>query len=297
MRQLLRATSGTTPRDIRAVFLTHLHGDHCYGIPGLGMSVYENARETHPHLYTPKGLEQCFAGPLGLRGFHVHPIMKPSALPGEAEREGAVDVFLDRESNCYHLYEDDVCTVKAQVIRHSVFCLGFVVEEKLRPRRFLEERMAALGIKGSRALRPLLDGHPITLPDGRTIHPDDIMEPQRRPRKLVILGDTCDPRSLLPLAMDADVLVHEATYTNEERHLAVQYMHSTAGMAGLFARQIRAKHLILTHFSPRNFGSDDYLECLHVGSLVEEARKAFGRNEVYPAHVRSRPPNVSRAHV
>lgn len=248
------------------------------------MSVHEHPKASHPHLFTPRGLEQCFTGPMGLRGFRVHPILKPSAEP-EMARQDPDAIFLDRATNCYHVYEDDVCTVKAHVIRHTIFCLGYVIEEKLRSRRFMSAKLEALGLAGSPTLRPLLNGSPITLPDGRLVHPDDVLEPPRRPRKLVILGDTCDPRSLLPWAMDADVLVHEATYTNEEKHLAIQYMHSTAGMAGLFARQIRAKQLILTHFSPRNFGADDHMECLHLNSIVEEARKAFGRDNVYPAHV------------
>lgn len=72
----------------------------------------------------------------------------------------------------------------------------------------------------------------------------------------MILGDTFDPSDIAHLSIDADVLVHEATNSNEEYSIAIQHKHSTAGMAGKFARMINAKSLIMTHFSPRNFNSD-----------------------------------------
>ena len=89
---------------------------------------------------------------------------------------------------------------------------------------------------------------------GIKIDPRDVYLPGRSPRKIVILGDTCDPSAITSLAMDADVLVHEATCLNEEREVAMRQMHSTAGMAGAFAKRIRARELILNHFSPRAIG-------------------------------------------
>ena len=88
---------------------------------------------------------------------------------------------------------------------------------------------------------------------GQIIHASDVTIPVEV-RKIVILGDTCDPSPVCDLAMDADVLVHEATCENNEAIIALKSFHSTAGMAGDFARRVRAKTLILTHFSPRNFG-------------------------------------------
>ena len=85
--------------------------------------------------------------------------------------------------------------------------------------------------------------------------------------------------------MGADVLVHEATNSNEERTVALQYGHSTAGMAGEFARRIQAKNLILTHFSPRNLNNDEYQECAHIRLLIEQARRSFGKNSVFAASV------------
>lgn len=85
----------------------------------------------------------------------------------------------------------------------------------------------------------------------------DYMTAPRPGRKIVILGDTCDATGIAELAMDADVVVHESTCSESERSAALQHYHSTASMAGSFAKAIRAKHLILTHFSPRNFHSNE----------------------------------------
>lgn len=90
--------------------------------------------------------------------------------------------------------------------------------------------------------------------EGRTIRAADVTTKPHE-RKIVILGDTCNPSLIVPLAMNADVLVHEATCENNEAVTALKSFHSTSGMAGIFAQKIRAKQLILTHFSPRNFGN------------------------------------------
>lgn len=184
----------------------------------------------------------------------------------------------------YQVYEDRQFTVKAVPIRHSIFCLGYVVEEKRRT-RVNQERVRALGImENNQLIGEILKKGSAVLPNGRRVEKEEIVEGTTpRPRKVVVLGDTSDPGAIADLAMDADVLVHEATYTNEERTLAATKMHSTAGMAGAFARRIRAQNLVLTHFSPRNFGASDLSECIHIRTIVEQAKRAFGSDRVFPA--------------
>lgn len=113
-----------------------------------------------------------------------------------------------------------------------------------------------------------------------------VIGPARKPRKIVILGDTCDPSSIAEQAMDADVLVHEATCSNEDLAVALSKGHSTAGMAGEFARSIRAKHLILNHFSPRGAQVTEYEESKSIRILTQQAREAFESDFVYAARVR-----------
>lgn len=133
--------------------------------------------------------------------------------------------------------------------------------------------------------KELIAGNTITAPDGRVVSPDMVIGPMRPPRKIVILGDTCDPTAIAPHAMDADVLVHEATCADEDAQIALSKGHSTAGMAGEFARRIRAKHLILNHFSPRGFQPNEYEESKAIRTLVQQARRRFQSDFVYAARV------------
>lgn len=107
----------------------------------------------------------------------------------------------------------------------------------------------------------------------------------RKPRKIVILGDTYDPSDIISHAMDADVLVHEATCANDDLQIALSKGHSTAGMAGDFARKIRAKHLILNHFSPRGFKANEYEESITIRLILQQARAKFQSDFVYAARV------------
>lgn len=275
VRQMLN--SSVKPYDIKAVFLTHLHGDHFYGIPGLGMTLLSASYEVP--LFAPPGLTQCFKGVFGLRGFKLHSIQKPAVQTKEDDN----DIIYNSAMARYKIYEDQHYLVEANIIRHSVFCLGYVITEKISRGPFNLEKMKRVGLKQGPVLKDLSEGKTITLPDGRLVNPEDVMDPPRQARKIVILGDTYDPSPITGIAVNADVLVHEATYANEEKSLALIQMHSTAGMAGEFARRINAKNLVLTHFSPRGFNDNQYNEITHVKKLVEQARTTFGKHHVFPA--------------
>ena len=133
--------------------------------------------------------------------------------------------------------------------------------------------------------KELIGGNNITLPDGRLITPEMVISKPRPPRKIVILGDTYDPSSIIDFAMDADVLIHEATCCDEDLQIALSKGHSTAGMAGEFARKIRAKHLILNHFSPRGFRPNEYEESKNIRVILRQARDKFQSDFVYAARV------------
>lgn len=109
--------------------------------------------------------------------------------------------------------------------------------------------------------------------------------PPRRPRKIVILGDTCNPAAIEHLAKDADVLVHESTCMDEDLSAALRQKHSTAGMAGAFARRINARHLILNHFSPRCFEHELQGSMSPIGVMVRQAQRQFKNDSVHAAKV------------
>lgn len=141
------------------------------------------------------------------------------------------------------------------------------------------------GIPPGKIYKDLIAGKSVQAPDGRIVSPEMVVGVPRRPRKIVILGDTCDPSAIIDHAMDADVLVHEATCFDEDFQLALNKGHSTAGMAGDFAKKIRAKHLILNHFSPRGFHPNEYEETKNIRLLLQQARDKFGSEFVYAARV------------
>ena len=171
----------------------------------------------------------------------------------------------------HNIYEDSIVSVSAGPIQHSVPSLGYVVAEapvpgKMNPQNYMPHLKRTKTPMS--AMRTLQQGGSITLSDGTRLD-----GPPRRPgRKIVILGDTCNPQGIVPIAGDADLLIHEATNAylpgiDENTKALDSYQsvqdrtisrgHSTPQMAGRFAKQIGAKKLILNHFSSRYHGDDD----------------------------------------
>lgn len=134
---------------------------------------------------------------------------------------------------------------------HKVSCFGYVVIEKAQSGNLIIKKAQALGIDPGPDCDLLKRGHSVVSKTGITVHSKDVVMPPRPGRKVVFLGDTCNPSRLGKLAMNADVLIHEATFDHQLKSKAIERGHSTAGMAGSFAKQINAKTLIINHFSPR----------------------------------------------
>jgi len=271
---------------IDACFITHLHGDHFYGLPGLGMRLLgiRSAGEK-TRLFAPYGL-RTFLGTsvTASRSFDVREII-PSSSRRAAEL-ALNGLNIDPQTGAYRLVENEYFSVKAVPIKHSVFCLGYVIEEKPQRGHINAERLTReYNMPPGPIYRDILAGKTVSAPDGRVIDASLVVSQPRPSRKIVVLGDTCDPSNIAPHAMDADVLVHEATCTDEDLPLAISKGHSTAGMAGAFARGIRAKRLILNHFSPRGYMPNEYEESKSIRILVQQARAAFGSELVYAAKV------------
>jgi ribonuclease Z len=250
-RQLMRSVVGLP--DLEEIFITHFHADHYLGLPGMLKTFALRQRDVPLTVYGPPGLRELFGGLKRVFGKLSYPVELEEVRPGEAlERDGyRILVF---------------------PVHHGVSAVGYALVEDVRPGRFDVETADALGIPNGPERGALQRGDSVTLSDGRVLTPDAVLGAARPGRRIVIPGDTAPTETVRVLAEDADVLVHEATFAEEERDRAADTLHSTALQAAEVARDAGVRLLALTHFSPRYFGPE----------LVREAR------EVFPATVAPR---------
>lgn len=242
--------TGYSLMSLTAVFITHIHGDHCYGLPGLLASAGLLNR-TAPLLVV---------GPPSVRRF-VNAVRETTelALPY------AID-FIDVEEamDIDALPELAVCTTE---LSHRVPTFAYSFTEKQVERRLDIDKLRRDGIPSGPGWGQLQAGQDIVLPDGTPVRSADYVQQPRKPRKLIVAGDNDTPSLLADAAAGADVLVHEATYTEAILDkVGPAPMHSSAKRVADFAREVQLPNLVLTHFSPR------YHE---LGEIEQEARAAY----------------------
>jgi ribonuclease Z len=245
-RQMMRFATGF---DVKDVFFTHLHADHYLGIIGFVRTLWMADRQEPMHLYGPRpaGRVLMQALTLGLQG---------SRFPVEIHELQDGDV-VKREG-----YE-----VRAFKVDHKMPALGYALVEPERPGRFDLEHARALGIPEGPLFGKLQRGQAVTLPDGRTVESREVVGAARPGRRIVVSGDTRPCATTLEAARGADLLVHEATFGDEEIERAKATFHSTAREAAHLAREAGVRRLVLTHFSSRYD--------LDVGPLNRQARGEF----------------------
>ncbi|XP_029961511.1 zinc phosphodiesterase ELAC protein 1 [Salarias fasciatus] len=266
---------------ISKVFISHLHGDHLFGLPGLLCTVSLNTNpevQQTPNcmdIYGPRGLRHFVRTTLGLTGsqllfpYAVHelePTHDQSPAEGSLSLETTAErgplhpqeqpgrtISLDASTDSYLLFEDKKFVVKAFRLFHRVPSFGFCVEEHERPGRLKTELLKELGMKPGPFYGRLKAGEPVTLEDGRVVRPSEVLEDAIPGRKVCVFGDCSSALGEAParLCAGADVLVHEATLADEHRDKAVEHGHSTPQMAAAAARACGARRLVLYHFSQR----------------------------------------------
>jgi ribonuclease Z len=243
-RQLMRSSLGLP--DLEEIFLTHFHADHTLGLPGLLKTFALRGREVPLTVYGPPGLRDLLADLRRVFGRVSYPVEAVEVRPGQAlERDGyRILVF---------------------PVHHGVSAVGYALDEHDRPGEFDAAAADALGIPFGPERGALQRGESVTLGEDRVVTPAEVVGPPRSGRRIVLTGDTAPVETVRVLAEGADVLVHEATFGEDERERARETLHSTARQAAETAAAAGVRLLALTHFSPRHFGPE----------LLEEAKAVF----------------------
>jgi ribonuclease Z len=235
---MLRA--GHSGAKVERILITHLHGDHCYGLFGMLSLIAIHGRIDPVEVVGPHGIAEMLATVLRLSANQL-------GYRLDVLEVGAGSPPLGRGA----------WTVSAWPLAHRVPSFGYVLQEVPRPGRFHPDRATALGIPPGPLYRRLQEGHAVTLADGRVVEPLEVCDPPRPGRKLVLLGDTSDSSAIAAAGSGCDLLVHEATYDAGREDKAIQWGHSTTAMAGRFAARIGARTLVITHLSSRYHDGDE----------------------------------------
>jgi len=251
-RQMIQAKVGFHRKT--KVFITHMHGDHVLGLPGLFQTMSLLDRKRKLEVY----------GPVGIRAF-------VEAIRNAIQFVLTFPIEITEIEDSGVVCEEKEYEVHAVSVDHVVPSLAYALVEKPRPGRFNPKLAKALGVPEGPLWSRLQHGSPVKLPNGRVIKPQEVVGVPRLGRKIVYSGDTRPTKEFLRLAENADLLIHDATFDDQLKDRAVEDGHSTPNQAAETAKKADVKRLILTHISAR----------YEKPSLLKnQARKVFPQTDV-----------------
>ncbi len=251
-RQMIQAGVGFHRKT--KIFITHMHGDHILGLPGLlqTMSLLDRTKELE--IYGPQGIK-AFVEAIN------QTVLFTLTFPVQVSELKEAGLVCEEKE-----YE-----VHATQPNHMTPALAYALTEKPRPGRFHIEKAKELGVPEGPLWSKLQGGSPVKLSGGKIVKPEMVLGPPRPGRKIVYTGDTRPSENLVKLAEDADLLIHEATFDDELLERAAEDGHSTPSQAAETAKEAGVKWLVLTHISAR------YRDA---SLLLEQARKTFSNTDL-----------------
>ncbi|WP_458402973.1 ribonuclease Z [Methanobrevibacter sp.] len=250
-RQMLHTK--VSPMKISKIFISHFHGDHILGLPGLLQSLGLQDRKEKMTIYGPRGLNK---------------VRDAIYSFGYCKIDYPVE-FIEIGSEIVE--ETDEYIIRSQMVRHNVPSLAYSIEEKKKP-RFLREKAIELGVPVGPAFGRLHNGEEIEV-NGKIIKPEQVLGEPRKGIKITYSGDTRPCEEMIEFAKDSTVLIHESTFSVQDEENAEEHGHSTAADAAFIAKQSDSSELILTHISTRYNGDFSKI-------LLKEAKEIFENTKI-----------------
>ena len=254
--QLIKSTIKSS--QIRKIFITHMHGDHIYGLPGLLATLGLAGNSKGIDIYGPSNLKNFIS----------------SALKNSYCKISFPLKFFEVENSAQtntNLFEDELMEVKCAALKHRLPAYGYRVNEKDRPGQFNLEKAKNLNIPAGPIYGKLHSGQRVELEDGRVLNGSDFCGEPRKGESFVYCTDTIFSEKAVKLSKNVDLLVHESTFSEKDEKMAFEKLHSTTTMAAKTALLSNAKKLVLTHLSPR-YTPKSFVKPI---DLLNEAKQIF----------------------
>ncbi|SDI96826.1 ribonuclease Z [Salimicrobium halophilum] len=247
------------PRRVEKIFITHLHGDHIYGLPGFLSSRSFQGGTTPLTIYGPEGLQDFVELSLKISGTHLN---------YEIDFRQIEDGFTE---------DSPQFEITAHLLEHGLDSYGFLIKEKAQQGALQKEKLEAMGVPPGPIYQTIKNQERTTLEDGTIITRSEVLGAPKPGRSIAILGDTRFKSSHAEWIHGADLLVHEGTFSGKEREMAYEYYHSTVSQAAALAKESEVGRLIVNHLSSRYQTPDIEL-------LSEEAKKIFPETTIAHDH-------------